>query len=101
LYHLGFQAVPGGYGVLAFFVLSGFLITWVLLKEQERFGTFSLRLFYFRRVLRIFPAFYCFWLLWTAALLLFDKRIVWGQPLSAFAFLTNYHQAIFGDPNTG
>jgi len=102
LYHFGFPAAPpGGHGVLAFFVLSGFLITWLLLKEQQRFGTISLRQFYLRRVLRIFPAFYCFWLILTGALLLFHKPIVWGQAISAFAYLNNYYQAIFGDPNTG
>lgn len=100
-YHFGFQAVPGSHGVLAFFVLSGFLITWLLLKEQEQFGAISLRMFYLRRVLRIFPAFYCFWLLWTLTLIRLDKPVVWGQALSALAYLSNYYQAIFGDPNTG
>ena len=56
-YHFGFTGIPGGYGVVAFFVLSGFLITWLLLKEQEATGTVSLRKFYIRRSLRIFPAF--------------------------------------------
>ncbi len=100
-YHFGFQAVPGGHGVLAFFVLSGFLITWLLLKEEEKFGAISLRLFYLRRALRIFPAFYCFWILWTSALLIFHKPIHWGQAFSALAYVDNYYQAIFGDPNTG
>jgi peptidoglycan/LPS O-acetylase OafA/YrhL len=100
-YHFGFGVVPGDHGVLAFFVLSGFLITWLLLAEEERHGAISLRLFYLRRALRIFPAFYAFWALWTALLLVFDKRIVWGQTWSAFAYLNNYYQAILGDPNTG
>jgi len=43
-YHLGFPTASGGHGVLIFFVLSGFLITWLLLKEQEQFGSISLRL---------------------------------------------------------
>ncbi len=100
-YHFGFQAVPGGHGVLGFFVLSGFLITWLLLKEQERFGSISLRLFYLRRLLRIVPAFLCFWLVWTAALVLTGKRIVWGQAISALVYLSNYYSAILGDPHTG
>jgi peptidoglycan/LPS O-acetylase OafA/YrhL len=63
LYHFGFAKVPGGHGVIVFFVLSGFLITWLLLEEQKSTGTVSLRGFYRRRALRIFPAFYVFWLL--------------------------------------
>jgi len=43
-------------GVGVFFVISGFLITGLLLTEHERSGTISLRRFYLRRTLRIFPA---------------------------------------------
>lgn len=45
-------------GVLVFFVISGFLITSLLMSEREKTGSISLKQFYFRRVLRIFPAFY-------------------------------------------
>jgi peptidoglycan/LPS O-acetylase OafA/YrhL len=100
-YHFDFQWVPGIHGVLAFFVLSGFLITWLLLKEEDQFGGVSLRLFYLRRSLRIFPAFYCYWFLMTGYSLLFHKPIIWSQALSSFAYLGNYYQAIFGDPDTG
>ncbi len=48
----------GGYlGVDLFFVLSGFLITTILLEEWGRSGTVSLRMFYLRRVLRLAPAY--------------------------------------------
>lgn len=47
-------------GVQVFFVISGLLITSLLLEEQERTGTLSLRRFYIRRSLRIFPAFFFF-----------------------------------------
>ncbi|HVX05048.1 MAG TPA: acyltransferase [Rhodanobacteraceae bacterium] len=47
-------------GVLVFFVISGFLITSLLMREREATGTISLKRFYLRRVLRIFPAFYAF-----------------------------------------
>ena len=45
----------GAYGVEVFFVLSGFLITTLLLQEESRFGGVSLRRFYSRRFARIYP----------------------------------------------
>ena len=58
LAHLGLSAFNGNYSVICFFVLSGFLITHLLLKEFDKTGNISLRQFYLRRALRIFPAFY-------------------------------------------
>ena len=99
LYHSGW-VIPGGLGVLIFFVLSGFLITWLMLKEADRFGAVSLEQFYIRRSLRIFPAFYIFATLGLGALLLFHKHIVWPQAFAALTYWSNYYQAIHGDPNT-
>jgi peptidoglycan/LPS O-acetylase OafA/YrhL len=48
----------GEFGVRIFFVISGFLITTILLKELSKTGHISLPLFYFRRALRLFPASY-------------------------------------------
>jgi len=50
----------GNLGVRVFLLLSGFLITSLLLSEFAKTQTISIRNFYFRRVLRIFPAFYTF-----------------------------------------
>jgi peptidoglycan/LPS O-acetylase OafA/YrhL len=100
-YHMQVPGINGGLGVLIFFVLSGFLITWLLLKEEERFGQISLKLFYLRRTLRIFPAFYVFWFLLVGSLVIFSKRLVIGQAICSFLYLNNYYQAVFGDPNTG
>ena len=55
-YHLTPAAVPGGFlGVDLFFVLSGYLITSLLLDEERRSGSVSLSAFYARRALRILP----------------------------------------------
>lgn len=57
LYHLGLDWIPGGYaGVDVFFVISGFLITGLLIREVESTGTVSLGRFYARRAKRLFPA---------------------------------------------
>ena len=56
LYHAGFKLFSGGYvGVDVFFVISGYLITTIILAELEA-GTFSLIHFYERRARRILPA---------------------------------------------
>ena len=56
LFHAGFSLFEGGYvGVDIFFVLSGYLISTLILKERDA-GTFSLRGFYERRARRILPA---------------------------------------------
>ena len=48
----------GWIGVQVFFVLSGFLITTLLLRERERFGRVDLKAFWVRRALRIWPLYY-------------------------------------------
>ena len=48
----------GRFGVNVFFVISGFIITTLLLREEEKAGSISLKDFYIRRTLRIFPAYY-------------------------------------------
>src|SRR5437867_2294626 len=50
----------GWQGVDVFFVISGFLITTLLVQECEAYGSYSFRDFYVRRTLRIFPAFFVF-----------------------------------------
>lgn len=56
---LGFaQSGFAVYGVILFFVLSGYLITYLLLVEKGAYGRVSVRAFYVRRILRIWPLYY-------------------------------------------
>ena len=56
LFHFGVPGTDGGYvGVDVFFVISGFLITALLLREKEATDTISLRDFYARRIRRLLP----------------------------------------------
>ncbi|MFI7579585.1 acyltransferase family protein [Kocuria kalidii] len=55
LAHAGLELVPGGSGVTIFFVISGFIITHLVLKEHRRTGGFDLTGFYRRRALKLAP----------------------------------------------
>lgn len=80
----------GGFGVEVFFVISGFIITHLLLKETDRTGTISLRNFYIRRAFRIWPAYYLF--LFTV--FVFQRLRVLGLPtgdlIASGLFVWNY-----------
>lgn len=54
----GFIQIIGEQGVSLFFVLSGFLITYLLLEEEKQTGTIRLKDFYLRRILRIWPLYF-------------------------------------------
>jgi len=99
-YHFGIPGAPGGHGVLLFFVLSGFLITRLLVLEEENTGAVSLGAFYARRTLRIFPAFYAYSALVIAAMLAAGRPVLWPQAIASLLYVNNYYQALHGDPNT-
>ena len=99
-YHSGLTWIPGGLGVLMFFAISGFVITWMLLKENTRTGSISLKRFYARRSLRIFPAFYTYVLVTLVILGILHKRVNWVQLAASLVYSANYYQAIYGDPST-
>src|SRR4051812_6350254 len=53
-----FAIFNASFGVRAFFVLSGFLITTILIEEYEEFGSIDVRLFMIKRSLRILPLYF-------------------------------------------
>ena len=84
----------GSMAVAIFFVLSGFLITWLLVRESEVTGRVSLRDFYVRRTLRIFPAFYVFWFVCVGAAATRGIHILWREAWFSFFYLGDYYSAL-------
>ncbi|MFC5490849.1 acyltransferase family protein [Dokdonella soli] len=78
-------------GVNIFFIISGFLITSLLMSERQRTGGVSLKAFYVRRVLRIFPAFYAFILIIVIADLIGWVRISMTDLVTALTYVVNYN----------
>lgn len=78
----------GNFGVRVFFVISGYLITSLLVNEREKSGTISLRQFYIRRVYRIFPAAYVFMMV---AILARWKSLSWPNMVAAVTYTSNYY----------
>jgi peptidoglycan/LPS O-acetylase OafA/YrhL len=81
----------GVLGVTVFFVISGYLITKLLLKELDTTGSIRLKHFYVRRAFRIFPAFYVYLafigVLWSMGLV----QQTLGSYIAAFTYTWNYY----------
>jgi peptidoglycan/LPS O-acetylase OafA/YrhL len=89
--HVGTPGVPGGFGVTVFFFLSGYLITTLLRLEVERTGTVSLRHFYLRRALRIWPPFYLVLLIaYAISFVLFPEGLRLAPFLAQALHYSNY-----------
>ena len=100
-----FTKILGRLGVLLFFALSGFLITYLLLTEEKNFKTISIKDFYIRRVLRIWPLY--FFVVVMALLVLphflvvpgFEKEVIYTnfgwKALLYFTFFANMGDAFF------
>ena len=102
-HHLTPFSLAGGFlGVDLFFVLSGFLITSLLLTEFDRTKTISLRKFYMRRVLRLGPALFlyllaCLLVTYHTQLLEITREV--RLVAIALVYLTNWRMAFGWDPS--
>jgi len=95
-FHAGFTVLGGGYlGVDVFFVISGFLISSLLIKEAQSTGRIDFLKFYERRVKRIAPALYVMLLATTAAacfvLVPADLTALAESQLAALVFVSNIY----------
>jgi peptidoglycan/LPS O-acetylase OafA/YrhL len=81
----------GNLGVKIFFVISGFLITLLLLQEKNLTGSINLKRFYFRRTIRLFPAFYFYIICIALADMCSLITLNPGDLLHAATYTMNYH----------
>ena len=96
VYHLGLSALPGGFlGVDVFFVISGYLITAILLREVDKSHKRFFGDFYLRRLRRIFPAFFTViatTLIGAYLVLLPDDHLELGRSaLASVGFVSNIY----------
>jgi peptidoglycan/LPS O-acetylase OafA/YrhL len=101
LYHAGFSWMHGGFfGVEVFFVVSGFLITSLLLDEHARDGEVSFRQFWFRRARRLFPALFAVLLavaVWAALAGTAEQQAQLRRDIVWSVFYVNNWGQILGD----
>ncbi len=95
VYHLGASWLPGGFlGVDVFLVISGFLITSLLLAERRTRGRIDLKRFWIRRALRLLPALFLMLLVvMTAMVVLHPGEVAGlrGALLASLAYVTNWY----------
>ncbi len=101
--HLGFgNVIPGGLGVTVFFFASGFLITRILVGEQNKAdGRIDLKGFYIRRFLRLMPALYVFIPVSMLLMAPFGGKPLLAHVAAAGLYFVNYYDVLdtfFGWP---
>jgi peptidoglycan/LPS O-acetylase OafA/YrhL len=91
----------GASGVDLFFALSAFLITSLLLRERHETGGISLRLFYIRRILRIWPLYFLVVALGVVlAHTMANQPLPWYYVAGYLLFVGNWVHAVFGAPKS-
>jgi peptidoglycan/LPS O-acetylase OafA/YrhL len=86
-YHSDVAGAFANLGVRIFFIISGYLITTLLLREREKTQTIRLREFYVRRAYRILPAAFVFMLI---AFVIFWRELRWYHMAAAALYVANF-----------
>ncbi len=95
---LAFNVIfDGNLGVRFFFIISGFLITWLMVLERDRTGAVNLREFYIRRSLRILPVYIAF----LAVLAVLELANLNHQTLAAWIGSLTFTRNSFGGVKEG
>lgn len=94
--HAGLTVV--GIGLQTLLVFSGFLITWMMLKEEARHGHIDVLRFYRRRATRLLPALYAYIVIGTLYLMWRGIEVPWHVVTAASLYYINYLQAFTGAP---
>jgi peptidoglycan/LPS O-acetylase OafA/YrhL len=100
LYHTNNGWLPGGFiGVEVFFVISGYLITLLLIGEHEKHGRIDLKQFWIRRAKRLLPALFLMMALLMVYSALFERDTLGklrGDVLAGLGYITNWYQIWIG-----
>jgi len=100
VYHANSDWLPGGYlGVEVFFVISGYLITLLLIAEKERSYTVDMKQFWIRRARRLLPALFAMLLMLTIWVALFERDELGklrGDIVAALLYVSNWYQIWIG-----
>lgn len=103
--HMGLVSViPGGFGVTIFFFISGFLITRLLLAEQDKKGRVQLVNFYTRRFLRLLPALILMIIITTGVMTALGDAPKIRDLIASLIYIMNYNNialSFSGEIQTG
>ena len=104
VYHADSRWLGGGFlGVEVFFVISGYLITLLLVAERERTGTVTLPNFWMRRARRLLPALWLLLVLLVVYCAFFDRSrlgMLRGDSIAGFLYGSNWFQVWSGSSYT-
>jgi peptidoglycan/LPS O-acetylase OafA/YrhL len=93
------RIIPPTFGVSVFFVVSGFLIAGLLIKEYKATSNINVKQFYIRRFLRLSPSLYTYLAFFSVLFFTYDGQLRSTEILSSFVYVSNYYYVHVGQTN--